>query len=375
MLGTPSAPAGYTTTLGTYLGERRLDLPHSYSGMLDGMRACLAHGGRHVVLEITSETLARGFARLWPCDLGVFTNLSHDHLDAHGSFEHYFASKAQLFHTLPSGAHAVVNGNDEVAPVLAEVLPPEVKLVTYGMRSRPCALPVDVVGHEPALSWGGTEFDVALPTGESLRLMVPTIGEVFAENALAALTAAVASGVEPALAAERLQRCRGIPGRFECVVETPRVVVDYAHSPDALQRTLETARKLCSGTLVVVFGAGGGRDRQKRPLMGRAAELADRIFVTTDNPRREEPARIAGEIMDGIEARDKVRLVLDRSEAIDQAIADASEGDVVVIAGKGHETGQIIGDTVTPFSDRDEARRSASNHTRPLDPARGFGAP
>lgn len=374
MLGTPAAPCGYTTTLGTYLGAQRLDLPHSYGGMLDGMRACLARGGRHVVLEITSETLARGFAQLWPCDVGVFTNLSHDHLDAHGSFEHYFASKAQLFHTLPSGGHAVINGNDEVAPVLAEVLPPEAKLVSYGMRSRALELPLDVVGHEPTIDWDGTSFDVALPAGERLRLTVPTIGDVFAENALAALTAALASGVEPAIAAERLKKCPPIPGRFECVVETPRVVVDYAHSPDALQRTLETARKLCSGSLVVVFGAGGGRDRLKRPLMGRAAELADRIFVTTDNPRREDPARIAGEIVDGIEARDKVRLILDRQEAIDQAIAEAAEGDVVVIAGKGHETGQIIGDTVTPFSDRDEARRAASNHTRPLDPSRGSGA-
>ena len=360
MLGTPSAPCAYTTTLGTYLGVKRLDVPHSYGGMLDGMRACLAAGGRHVVLEITSETLARGFSQLWPCDLGVFTNLSHDHLDAHGSVEHYFASKAQLFHTLPSGARAVINGNDEVAPLLAEVLPQGVELVSYGMSSRARELPLAVIGHDPHIDWNGTHFSVegVLSAGELLSVTVPTVGDIFAENAMAALAAAVASGVEPALAAERLRRCPPIPGRFECVVESPRVVVDYAHSPDALLRTLETARKLCSGSLTLVFGAGGGRDRLKRPLMGQAAGLADRILVTSDNPRREEPARIASEIVEGIEERAKARVMLDRREAIACAIREAVEGDVVVIAGKGHETGQIIGDAVTPFSDREEARRA-----------------
>lgn len=363
MLGTPDAPCAYTTTLGTYIGARRLDVPHSYGGMLDGMRACLAGGGRHVVLEITSETLARGFSRLWPCDVGVFTNLSHDHLDAHGSFEHYFASKAQLFHNLPSGAHAVINGSDEVAPLLAEVMPPGATLVSYGMRSRAAELPLDVTGDVPTIDWGGTSFEVTWNTGESLTLKVPTVGDVFAENALAALVAAVAAGVEPAVAAERLKSCPPIPGRFECVVERPRVVVDYAHSPDALSRTLETARKLCRGSLAVVFGAGGGRDRLKRPLMGAAAELADRILVTTDNPRREDPADIANQIVEGITARDKVRIVIDRRQAIAAAIREAGEADVVVIAGKGHETGQIIGDKVTPFSDREEARRSAAERT------------
>jgi len=360
MLGTPDAPCAYTTTLGTYIGARRLDVPHSYGGMLDGMRACLAGGGRHVVLEITSETLARGFCQLWPCDVGVFTNLTHDHLDAHGSFEHYFASKAQLFHTLRSGAHAVINGNDEVASLLAEVLPSGVTRVSYGMSSRAAELPLDVTGHTPTIDWDGTTFEVTWQGGESLTLRVPTVGDVFAENALAALIAAVASGVEPATAAERLKSCPPIPGRFECVVDSPRVVVDYAHSPDALSRTLETARKLCRGSLAVVFGAGGGRDRLKRPLMGAAAELADRIVVTTDNPRRENPADIANEIVEGITARDKVRVVPDRRQAIECAIREAAEADVVVIAGKGHETGQIIGDKVLPFSDRDEARRAGS---------------
>ncbi|HEU5074708.1 MAG TPA: Mur ligase family protein, partial [Polyangiaceae bacterium] len=250
MLGTSAAPCAYTTTLGTYLGAERLEVPHSYGGMFDGMRACLARGGRHVVLEVTSETLARGFAHKWPCDVGVFTNLSHDHLDAHGSVEHYFASKAQLFHTLPPGSHAVINGNDEAASLLVEVLPRGIELVSYGMRSRAAELPLDVIGHEPSIDWTGTSLEVSL-NGQRARLVVPTIGDVFAENALAALAAAVASGVEPALAAERLKRCPAIPGRFECVVETPRVVVDYAHSPDALARTLATARQLCTGSLAV----------------------------------------------------------------------------------------------------------------------------
>jgi UDP-N-acetylmuramoyl-L-alanyl-D-glutamate--2,6-diaminopimelate ligase len=360
MLGAPEAPCASTTTLGTYLGPKRLDVPQSYGGMFEGMRACLANHGRHVVLEITSETLARGFAQLWPCDVGVFTNLSHDHLDAHGSVEHYFASKAQLFHTLGAGARAVINGNDEVAPLLAEVLSPGVELVTYGMASRTPELPLDLVGQTPIVDWNGTHFSVDLGArGGAVRLSVPTVGDVFAENALGALAAAINWGVDPLLAAERLQRCPSIPGRFECVVEAPRVVVDYAHSPDALERTLRTARKLCPGSLHLVFGAGGGRDRFKRPLMGQAAGLADRIFLTSDNPRREDPARIASEILEGVEDASKVRTLLDRRQAIECAIRGAAPDDVVVIAGKGHETGQIIGDTRTPFSDREEALRVA----------------
>ncbi len=328
MLSGPASPCMCMTTLGSYLGAERLPVPQSFQGMLQGMRACLDAGGRHAALEVTSETLARGFASIWHLSLGVFTNLSHDHLDAHGSAEHYFASKAQLFHALVPGDAAVINGNDEVAPLLDEVISAGVHRVVYGMSNRAPELALDLTGRDPVVSWEGTRLSVELGSEHGFRkleLMVPCIGDVFAENALAALAAAMVRGVPPEVAAERVSRSPPIPGRFECVVEAPRVVVDFAHSPDALERTLKTARTLCTGELSVVFGAGGGRDRLKRPLMGQAAMLADHLFITSDNPRHEDPGVIAEEIAEGCDRRDKVEITLDRGQAIEKAVLAARE--------------------------------------------------
>ena len=356
-------PVAQTTTLGSFLDDAPLATTRDFDGFLATMRAGLDAGGRYAAIEVTSEALARGFARAWPSRVGVFTNLSHDHLDAHGSPEHYLASKAQLFVSLPPGGCAVLNAGDPASELLAEVIPEGVRIVRFAVPSRgPAAAETELRAVGVATSWDGTRVTLE-STGELAgaprELRIRAIGDVYAENALAALAAAMVAGVPADEAAHALSQAPVPPGRFEPVTlgePGPRVVVDYAHTPDALARTLAVARRLCPGSLVVVFGAGGDRDQAKRAPMGVSASSADRVVLTSDNPRSEDPARIAAQIREGIEARVDVRVELDRRKAILAAIRDAREGDVVLVAGKGHETDQSASDRTAPFDDAAEAR-------------------
>lgn len=350
-LGGPIARA---TTVGFFLDDEKIEIENHYGGFLRGMRRALDAGARHTTIELTSEALARGFASAWPCEVGVFTNLTHDHLDAHGSPEHYLASKAQLFLSLPPGGTAVLNAADPVFELLAEVVPKEVRQVSYAVPARgEVQGEPDIVAKSVEISWEGTRIlcetkDPKLPT----EIRVRSIGHIYAENALAALLGAVAAGVSPDDAAEALANAAPPPGRFEIVNERPWVVIDYAHGPDALDRTVQTCRHLAGeGRLFVVFGAGGRRDREKRAPMGRAARPADRLILTTDNPRDEKPSAIARAIRQGLSGHPYVRTVLNRKKAIETAIREAADDDVVLIAGKGHETTQTIGGKVRQFSD------------------------
>jgi UDP-N-acetylmuramoyl-L-alanyl-D-glutamate--2,6-diaminopimelate ligase len=367
-----------TTTLGSFLDDEPFACSRDWDGFLATMRAAADRGGRYAAIELTSEALARGFARVWPCRVGVFTNLSHcrvgvftnlshDHLDAHGSPEHYLASKAQLFLLLPQGGAAVLNACDAAAALVGEVVPGGVRIVRYAVPSRgeqhadPEILATSV---EP--SWSGTRVAVRVrgfgpETVTELRIRA--IGDVYAENALAALGAALVSGVPLSDATAALAEAPVPRGRFEPVTHEangPHVVVDYAHTPDALARTIATARALCRGNLVVVFGAGGDRDVAKRAPMGAASSRADRVVLTSDNPRGEDPARIADAIRAGIAPGTDVRVVLDRREAIRSVVLDAGEDDVILVAGKGHETDQTAGGVTRPFDDAAEARNALS---------------
>jgi UDP-N-acetylmuramoyl-L-alanyl-D-glutamate--2,6-diaminopimelate ligase len=357
-----AGPVAQTTTLGSFLDDVPFDAARDFAGFLATMRAGLDAGGRFAAIEVTSEALARGFARAWPCQVGVFTNLSHDHLDAHGSPEHYLASKAQLFVGLPAGGCAVLNAADSASELLAEVLPPGVRVVRYAVPSRGEATgEPELRAVEVETTWEGTRVTIEgrgeLATAPR-ELRIRAIGDVYAENALAALAAALVVGVPAEQAADALA-CAPVPeGRFEPVGAEggPRVVVDYAHTPDALARTVAVARRLCRGSLVVVFGAGGDRDKAKREPMGIAASGADRVVLTSDNPRSEDPARIAAQIREGIDARVEVEVQLDRRAAIRTAVLAAQENDVVLIAGKGHESDQTAGARTVSFRDADEAR-------------------
>ena len=353
-------PVARVTTVGSFVGDELLSVEESYDGFLETLRTCRSRGGSLAALEVTSEALAVGFAQAWPIQVGVFTNLSHDHLDAHRSAEHYLASKAQLFVHLPRGGAAVLNAFDEASLLLREVLPEGVRLVSYGVPSRSVrgharSASVDALATSVQVSWEGTEIALApnralgLPTSFKVR----AVGEIFAENALAALCAAVCAGVDANAAAAAISSAEPPEGRFELVAKEPYVVIDYAHTPDALGRTLKTARALARGDVVVVFGAGGNRDVSKRAAMGEAARLADRVLLTSDNPRDEDPAAIASAIREGLKGHRRVEIILDRRDAIRTAIQTAHRDDVIVVAGKGHERTQTTAARVVASSDRD----------------------
>lgn len=352
------------STLGYFLDGVRLSLPRSAKGFVDALTQLRDAGGRWAAVECTSKSLAEGYAKRWRFDLGVFTNLSPDHLQTHGSWEHYLASKAQLFTHLGAGRTAVLNAADRHSLLLDRVIPADVERRWYGSPTRgPLLHPADLTAGTVSVDSMGTHIRLrSSPWAEELggELRVRLVGQVFAENALAAACAGLAAGIDPAHVIEGLARCTPVTGRFEVIARDPMVVVDYAHSPDALARTCDTARQLASGKVIVAFGAGGESTPGKRLPMGEAVgSRADVAIVTNDNPREEDPQAIADMLMEGLRTggRARVEVRLDRQQAITRALELAESGDVVVVAGKGHETGQEVGGQTMPFSDHDVVRR------------------
>ena len=353
------------TTLGYQLNGQPLNIPRTLRGFSQVMHDAVQQGIRHAAIEVTSKALANGFAKFWRFDLAVFTNLSSDHLLEHGSFEHYLASKAQLFMHLGPGRTAVLNAADPNALLIDQVTPPDVQCLWFAApaRGKPLRRP-DLAARSIRLSPQGTTVELApsrLADQLGDELQTRLVGQVFAENAMAAAAAAIAIGIAPGAIRHGLADCPIVPGRFQVVGEQPLAVVDYAHTPDALARTCDTARELaCEHRVIVVFGAGGLRDKEKRMPMGEAVGMrADLAIVTTDNPRREDPAAIARTVVAGCHrgGRAHSKVEPDRRRAIELAVNSARPGDVVVVAGKGHETGQIVGDETLPFSDADELRK------------------
>ena len=349
------------STLGYWFGEEALDIPRTSRGYLTALRLASERGARHAVCEVTSAALARGFARVWRYDLAVFTNLSREHVEAHGSWEHYLASKAQLFVHLGPGCTAVLNACDPAALLLDRVTPGDVKRRFFAVNSRGERLVApDLAAQRVALSADGTRIELegsALAEALGGALTTRMVGHVFAENVLAAALAASAAGVPSESVRTGIAACPVVSGRFEIVSRAPIVAIDYAHTPDALARTCDTARELAQGgRVIVVFGAGGGSDQGKREPMGRAVgERADTAIISNDNPRDEPPSEIAESIARGVRrgGRAYVHIELDRAKAIERALSSAKPRDVLVIAGKGHERGQTIEGVEHPFSDHD----------------------
>jgi UDP-N-acetylmuramoyl-L-alanyl-D-glutamate--2,6-diaminopimelate ligase len=315
---------------------------------------------RTVALEVSSHALEqRRVDGTWFA-AACFTNLSQDHLDYHGSMESYFEAKARLFDPTRTAA-AAVNVDDPNGLELARrANDAGLRVLTFAGSDEQRSSPVDVVAEDVELSGSGTRFVLATrQTGARAAVASALLGRFNVSNALAAAATALASGLPFDAIVAGLQAPLAIPGRLERVLVGPEqpftVLVDYAHTPDALERVLDTARRLVpGGRVVLVFGAGGDRDRQKRPAMGRAAAGgADVVVLTSDNPRSEEPEQIAGAVLDGLgDGPARVVVELDRRAAIRDAMREAKPGDVVVIAGKGHETGQTIGERTVPFDDR-----------------------
>jgi UDP-N-acetylmuramoyl-L-alanyl-D-glutamate--2,6-diaminopimelate ligase len=330
-------------------GERRsalrttpeaIDLQRSFREMLDS-------GDRSCALEATSHGSELGRLDRVRFSALVFTNLTQDHLDFHGTIERYFDAKRRLF--TEERPPAAINVGDPYGRRLAEELQGHDRLVTFGFAD-------DAELRPEGLDLGprGARF-----TADGLELETRLRGRFNVENVLGAVAAARLLGIDGDAIARGVRELRGVPGRFEAVDEGQpfAVLVDYAHTPDSLENVLRTARDLAQHRLICVFGCGGDRDRGKRPLMGRiASDLADLAIVTSDNPRSEEPDAIIGEIVAGADG--DVEVEPDRREAIARAIDAAQEGDVVVIAGKGHEQGQQFADRTVPFDDRDVAREA-----------------
>jgi UDP-N-acetylmuramoyl-L-alanyl-D-glutamate--2,6-diaminopimelate ligase len=299
---------------------------------------------------VSSHALALHRADAIHWAVAAFTNLTQDHLDFHPTMEDYFAAKRRLFEALDPGGVAIVNVDDPYGRRLAAELP---GAMTVGLDSEDAALRATDVRFDLAGSRfraGGLELRTALP------------GRFNVLNALTAVAIARALGVDDDAIAAALPRAALAPGRLEPVDEGQpfAVLVDYAHTPDSLENLLRAARPLTDGRVIAVFGAGGDRDRGKRPLMGEvAARLADLTIVTSDNPRSEDPGAIVEEILAGVPAGAAVETELDRRAAIERAVGEARPGDVVVVAGKGHEQGQeLAGGTKVPFDDVTVAREA-----------------
>jgi UDP-N-acetylmuramoyl-L-alanyl-D-glutamate--2,6-diaminopimelate ligase len=358
---------GRIGTVGYRVGRKEVDAERTTpeAPELQAMlRDMVAQGCGAAVMEVSSHALALRRVDYLRFAAAIFTNLTRDHLDFHRNMEEYFAAKRRLFELLPDNAVAVVNLDDRRGMEVARTVK---RPVTYAIDAA-----ADVRPNGVSSSLEGLQFEVTTPRG-TLHIRSRLVGRANTYNILAAAATAMALDL-PFGAIERgIADLGHVPGRFQ-IVSLPRddvrVVVDYAHTDDALKNLLETARPLATARIITVFGCGGDRDRSKRPLMGAvAARLSDVVVVTSDNPRSENPAEIIEAIKRGIVSPDRSSArarpghkevqcitLVDRQEAIERAVREAAPGDLILIAGKGHEKYQVIGDRVLPFDDVEVAR-------------------
>ncbi len=322
-----------------------------------------AAGCKAAAMEVSSHALAQERTRGLEWDVAVFTNLTQDHLDFHGTMENYFDSKTKLFTGLSAQESkkknvAVINADDHYGQLLIDSHRKENAVVTYGM-----GVHADFRASNYRMEFGGTSYQLDA-RGKSYLVRVPLIGRFNVANSMAALATANSLGVNLREAILSLAKSPQVPGRLESVPAKRQfqIFVDYAHSDDALLNVLKTLRDLGPRRLIVVFGCGGDRDRQKRPLMARVVDdNADYGIITSDNPRKENPDAIIAEVEKGFRS-DRYEKIPDRAEAIARAIALAEPRDIVLIAGKGHETYQEFADHTIPFDDVQVARRALEDH-------------
>ncbi|MHC5062534.1 MAG: UDP-N-acetylmuramoyl-L-alanyl-D-glutamate--2,6-diaminopimelate ligase [Planctomycetota bacterium] len=305
------------------------------------------------VMEVSSHALVQERVHGVRFKMGVFLNLTQDHLDYHGDMDSYAMAKAQLFTSMTPDSVAVLNIDSPYSKLMYDSLPSGVLVRTFG-RSADAMFRAENL--QPTVD--GTRFTLCMPKGKvDVFLRMP--GEHNVQNALAAAATAHTLGVSELTIATALETARPVRGRLELVgcEGGVRAFVDYAHTPDALEKVCSALRQLSSGKLTVVFGCGGDRDRGKRPQMAAAvARHADVAYMTSDNPRSEDPEQIISDMQEGLHGQGgRYYRVVDRAEAIQQAIKNACEGEIVLVAGKGHETYQVLGDSVVPFDDREVA--------------------
>lgn len=324
------------------------------------LRKMIDNGLKNVVMEVSSHSLEQH--RVEGCEFNgaVFTNLTQDHLDYHITMTNYSKAKAKLFSMLKNSKEsrfAVINLDDNYAMDMLSATPKDAEILAYSIQNERA----DVIASNIDYSTFGAKFDCKTPFGDK-KISLQMTGEFSIYNALAALCAGILAGVDIDTCIEALEATKNVSGRFEVVSQEPLVIVDYAHTPDGLDNVLRAARELVKdGDLICVFGCGGDRDSTKRPKMAHIADtLADKVIITSDNPRSEEPQQIITDILAGIKSLDSERIIveIDRREAIERAIKLAKPNDVVVVAGKGHEDYQILRDETIHFDDREEVRRA-----------------
>ncbi len=325
-----------------------LDLQQMFAEIRD-------EGGSAVAMETSSHALAMD--RLWSCHFAaaVFTNLTRDHLDYHKTFEEYFAAKRRLFEGTGAGPAdvAIVNTDDPYGHSLEELA---ARTLTYGLKNG-----AQITTKKYQLAFSGLEFTAQTRAGK-IEVRSKLVGKINVYNILAAIGAGIALQIPNAAIERGIEELESVPGRFERIAEGQPflVIVDYAHTDDALRNLISTARELCpENRIVTVFGAGGDRDRTKRPLMGEAAgNLSDMVVLTSDNPRSEDPLRIINDVLVGLQKTGKkYRVESERGKAIEMALDEAQPGDIVLLAGKGHETYQVLREGTIDFDDRQVARQ------------------
>lgn len=351
---------GLIGTTGNYIGEEVLatDYTTPEAPELAALLARMRDAGiRTVVMEVSSHGLALDRVAGIRFAGAIFTNLTQDHLDFHPTMEAYAAAKKKLFDGLGAEAVAIVNGDDPHGAFMLSNCP-----ARRFLCGRAAAGDVRILHERFFLA--ETEFSLAMEHREPLVFVIPLIGRFNVENAAACAAYCLATGWQPELLVEAMSHIRPARGRMERVVLPGGAVavVDYAHTPDALEKALHTCRELVppGGRLVCVFGCGGDRDRTKRPVMGGiASRLADVVIVTNDNPRREYPRSIIDDILGGVSGDVPLHVIEDRAEAIAAAVTDSRPGDILLVAGKGHETYQIVGDRRFHFDDLEEVRKTA----------------
>jgi UDP-N-acetylmuramoyl-L-alanyl-D-glutamate--2,6-diaminopimelate ligase len=338
---------------GSGLAESTLTTPDCLI-IAAAQRQMLDAGLRHMVLEASSHALHQNRLAGIEFKAAAFTNLSGDHLDYHRTTEDYLAAKTRLFAPLPPGATAVLNRQAPESQSIARET--TARVLWYAVDEA-----AELTAHVDSMTVDGTVFTIEYQ-GRQARVTTPLLGRYNVANHLAAAGLCLAAGLDLDAVAAGLSSLDAIPGRLETIKgDGFTVVIDYAHTDDALANVLSALKPLCEGRLIVVFGCGGDRDTTKRPRMARAAEQwADLVVVTSDNPRSEEPQAIIGDIVAGFADPNSQRVGVepDRGRAIEQAIEAARPNDIVLIAGKGHETYQIIGDRRLDFSDKDVAARA-----------------
>ncbi len=307
----------------------------------------------NVVMEVSSHSLVQHRVDYVDFNGAVLTNLTQDHLDFHITMINYFKAKASLFANLVTGDFAVINADDQYAENFLEVISPTVNKYTYGVTNN-----ADVMAKNITFSGEGASFTCSVK-GKEYKANLSMNGMFSVYNVLAAITTALALGFDIEKSIKVLETIKGVAGRFEIVTTKPSVIVDYAHTPDGLENVLKAAREITpeDGNLICIFGCGGDRDATKRPKMGAIAEsLADKVIITSDNPRSENPQQIITDILAGFKSTAEVIVEPDRELAIKEAYKIAQPNDVVLVAGKGHEDYQILAEETIHFDDREKVR-------------------